>query len=254
LVVDNGSGDGTYEMVRERFAGVEIIKLPGNAGAAARTVGAEEMPTQYVAFCDDDCWWEAHSLAKAVEILDEHPRIAVLTPRVVLGNGAAADPASEHLGRRDERDGLPGQPVLYFTPGACIVRRDIFLLCGGYDPRLLVGEEETLLAIDLATRGWALRYVDDVLVHHDPSPLHRDREVRRRRRIRNRLWIAWLRFSLPSAWRHTRHVLERSRRDRVVRGALLDALGGVHWVLHERRPVSKHLQERIDAVPFAELL
>ena len=54
VVVDNGSTDGTSELVRTHHPGVQVVGLRRNRGAAARTVGARLVDSPYVAFSDDD--------------------------------------------------------------------------------------------------------------------------------------------------------------------------------------------------------
>src|SRR3954451_7339087 len=61
VLVDNGSADGTADAVRARFPGVEVVALRENRGAVGRNVGVERLGTPYVAFCDDDTWWEPGS-------------------------------------------------------------------------------------------------------------------------------------------------------------------------------------------------
>ena len=83
-----------------------------------------------------------------------------------------------------------------------------FRQVGGFSPRLWLGGEEELLAIDLAARGWWMCWAEDVVVHHAPSRL---RDARRRRQlgIHNTLWTAWLRRRAASALRHTGSLLRR---------------------------------------------
>ncbi len=57
IVVDNGSRDGSAELVTSRFPDVEVIALRRNYGAAARNVGARHVRTPFVAFSDDDTYW-----------------------------------------------------------------------------------------------------------------------------------------------------------------------------------------------------
>src|SRR5205807_570002 len=52
VVVDNGSADGTPHAVYERFPDVPVIALSENRGAGARTLGAGQVDTPYVAFSD----------------------------------------------------------------------------------------------------------------------------------------------------------------------------------------------------------
>ena len=77
------------------------------------------------------------------------------------------------------RPGLPGPALGSFLAGASVLRRDAFLDAGGFHSRLWLGGEEELLAVDLATAGWELCYVEDLTVHHQASTL-RDPSKRRR--------------------------------------------------------------------------
>jgi N-acetylglucosaminyl-diphospho-decaprenol L-rhamnosyltransferase len=78
VVVDNASTDGTAGRVRERFPGVRVIESPTNLGAAGRNLGVAAASAPYVAFCDDDCWWEGGSLTRAAELLDAYPHVAAM--------------------------------------------------------------------------------------------------------------------------------------------------------------------------------
>ena len=85
LVVDNGSGDGTAAAVGRQFPHVEVLTLAENLGAAGRTIGVAHASTPYVAFCDDDTWWEPGSLGRAADLFDVHPQVAVMTGRILVG-------------------------------------------------------------------------------------------------------------------------------------------------------------------------
>src|SRR5262245_54654609 len=61
VVVDNGSTDGTAGEVARHYPGVEVLPAGRNLGAAGRTLGARHVSEPYVAFADDDTWWEAGS-------------------------------------------------------------------------------------------------------------------------------------------------------------------------------------------------
>lgn len=69
VVVDNASSDDTAERIRQAFPFVELVIAPANMGAAGRNLGVARVRTEYVAFCDDDTWWDAGSLTRAADIL-----------------------------------------------------------------------------------------------------------------------------------------------------------------------------------------
>jgi N-acetylglucosaminyl-diphospho-decaprenol L-rhamnosyltransferase len=208
VVVDNGSTDGTAELVRVRCPGVQVVGLRRNQGGAARTVGARLVDSPYVAFSDDDSWWAPGALRRAVELLERHPRLAVLAARVLVGPDERLDPVCREMARSPlpSAADLPGPSVLGFIACGAIVRRAAFLEVGGFDIRLGVGGEEELLSVDLAARGWGLAYVEEVVAHHHPSP-SRDPSARRRVQVRNALWSAWLRRPLGGAARQTAHLV-----------------------------------------------
>lgn len=243
-VVDNGSTDGTAGAIAAHFPTVRLLHLPGNRGAAARNDGVRAVATPYVAFCDDDTWWAPGSLARGVELLEAHPRLAAITARVLVSPGQRDDPTNALMAASPlPREAGIGSvtPVAGLLAGACIMRREAFVEAGGYEARFFLGSEERLLAIDLMTAGWVLGWSPELIVHHVPS-LQRDARMRHRLQLRNALWCAWLRRPVASAWRESARLL-REAEGRPRWPALRQALAGLPWVLFRRRVVP----ERVDA-------
>jgi hypothetical protein len=140
--------------------------------------------------------------------------------------------------------GCAGRAVLGFVACATAVRREPFLAVGGFERRMFVGGEEELLALDLASAGWILQYLDVPFVRHDPSP-HRDRAGRRRIVARNRLWVAWLRQPLPVALVETRQLMVGCRTDPDLRWALRAALAELPWILATRRTLPTSVEQQL---------
>jgi N-acetylglucosaminyl-diphospho-decaprenol L-rhamnosyltransferase len=244
VVVDNGSTDGTAELVRAEFPDVVLVTPGANLGAAGRNLGVALVEAPYVAFCDDDTWWEPGSLGRAADILDAHPVLAVVTAQILVEPSGRIDGICEEMSRSplDRVPGIPGHPLLSFLAGASIVRRRAYEDAGGFSTQLWLGGEEELLASDLATQGWAMAYVPEVVTHHHAS-VARDPHLRRRHGIRNTLWFTWSRRPVRSAARRTLHMLRTVPRDRVSAGGFLDAAGGLPWVLRNRRVVPAAVEE-----------
>jgi N-acetylglucosaminyl-diphospho-decaprenol L-rhamnosyltransferase len=243
IVVDNASSDGTPDMVRRLHPRVRLIASPTNLGAVGRNLGVELASTPYVAFCDDDTWYDPGALSTAVDLLDAHPTLAVITASILVEPRGELDLICEEMAASPlpRPAGLPGHPLLSFLAGVSVVRRSAFLEAGGFSRRLWLGGEEELLASDLVRGGWHLAYVPEVTAHHQASRL-RDSHLRRRHGIRNTLWFTWLRRPLPSALRRTVLLLRRLPRDRVTAHALWEAGVGIPWVLAERSAVPDHIE------------
>ncbi|MBZ9638147.1 glycosyltransferase family 2 protein [Streptomyces sp. PSKA30] len=226
VVVDNGSTDATVAAVRAHPVGAHVLAVGRNTGALGRNLAVHHATTPYVAFSDDDSWWAPGALDTAADVLDAHPRLGLLAARTLVGPDAVEDPLNSVLADSPlpSDPDLPGRPVLGFLGCAAVVRRSAFLDAGGYHRVLFFGGEETLLAYDLAARGWGVCHVPEVIALHHPEPGPRPGRSAVVRR--NALLTAWLRRPVPVALRHTGHLLTAAARGEpeaaaVLRGTLV---------------------------------
>jgi GT2 family glycosyltransferase len=235
VLVDNASTDDTVAAVRDAHPEVTVLTLDRNIGARARTVGVDEAGTPFVAFADDDSWWAPGDLARAVSIMRDHPRLALLNARILVGTEERLDPvcadmAASPLGTAPD---LPGPSLLGFVACAALVRTEAFVAVGGFDPVVRFPGEEERVALDLAAAGWGLAYVDEVTVHHHPSP-RRHTPGRRQAAIwRSRLLTAVMRLPAGSA----AGLMARALSSRRGVEGLLRALPDVPAAVMRRRPV-----------------
>ncbi|NEK56903.1 glycosyltransferase [Geodermatophilus sabuli] len=236
VLVDNASTDGTVDAVRTALPHVTVLPMGRNEGANARTVGVRHARTPFVAFADDDSWWAPGDLARAAGIMRAHPRLAVLNARILVGPEERLDPvctemADSPLGTPPD---LPGPALLGFVACGAMVRRDAFLAVGGFDTVVRFPGEEERLALDLATAGWGMAYVDEVTVHHHPS-VHRHAPARRRTAIsRSKVLTALMRHPVPEVGRV---VVSALRTGGPEREGLVRALPDVPAALRRRRPI-----------------
>jgi N-acetylglucosaminyl-diphospho-decaprenol L-rhamnosyltransferase len=244
VLVDNDSSDGTVAAVLRRFPTVDVIALPDNRGSAARNAGVAAVSTPYVAFSDDDSWWQPGSLERAADLLDANPTLALVNGHILVNQDEHPDPTCVEmahsplpLGR-----GQPGRAVLSFIACGVVMRRRAFLDVGGYRRELMIGGEEELMGWDLAAAGWAMSYVPDVVAYHHPSP-RRDAGGRHAQEIKNVLWTTWLRRPARPAWRRTLRLLRDLPHDRATATAVLGALAGLPRIIARRRVGPPHIEE-----------
>jgi GT2 family glycosyltransferase len=245
VVVDNASTDDSAGAVRSAFPGVTVVPLPANVGAAARTVGALALATPLVAFSDDDSWWSPGSLERAAELFAARRSLGLVAGRILVGPDQRPDPTCAQMAASPlpRHPGQPGSAILGFVACAAVVRREAFLHAGGFHPRVGVGGEETLLALDLASLGWELSYVDDVVAHHDP-PSATPRPAREATVLRNRLWAAWLRRPAFAAAAETARAVAAAPAPAAARG-LAEAARGLPWIRRSRRVVPPEVERDV---------
>jgi GT2 family glycosyltransferase len=247
--VDNASTDGTPATVRRQHPETEVISLGRNLGACARNVGVARAPTRYVAFSDDDSWWEPGSLGRAMTVLDGHPGLGLVAARILVGAAATPDPVNAAMAQSPlPRGDLPGPRVLGFLGCAAMVRRAAFLSVGGFSDLLFFGAEEQLLALDLAAAGWPAAYIDDVIARHWPSAA-RDRPGRVRLQHRNEVLLTWLRRPVSVALAATAGLALQIGRDPQAGPALADLARALPRALLQRRALPPGIEAQVRLLP-----
>ncbi|GGC17231.1 glycosyltransferase family 2 protein [Cellulomonas carbonis] len=238
VLVDNGSSDGTVDAVRAAHPHVEVVPLPANRGAAARTVGVRRARTPYVAFADDDSWWAPGSLRTAADALDANPTVAVVQASVLVGPQERPDPfdevlAGSPLGARTAP--LPGPRVLGFVACAVAVRRDAFLAVGGFDDVVRFPGEEERVAWDLTSAGWDLVHLPAAVVHHHPSPRRHSPARRVRAITRSAVLTGVLRLPARAAAARVARALVGAGASGATRLGVLDAVRDLPRAVRGRR-------------------
>lgn len=163
LVVDNGSTDGTAELVRGFGSQVRVSTEVRQGAAAARNRGIREALGRVVAFTDADATVDAGWLGSLVEPLDDR------TIGAVGGRILSRRPGNriERFGEvvHDQRVAIEQFDEPYVCSANWASRRDLLLEIGLFDETLRRGED-----VDLAWRmhnaGYNLVYRQDAIVFH----------------------------------------------------------------------------------------
>jgi len=251
IVVDNASDDHSVDVITRIAARsanrVQVIELDSNRGAVGRNAGVAASRTPYVAFCDDDSWWEPDALALGVETFDRYPRVGLLAARTTVLPGGRIDPFSIELARSPlgHRPDLPGPSILGFMSCAAMVRTAAFQAAGGFSDILHFRGEEQLLALDMAALGWELCYLAELLAVHQPSSVRATTAAQDARVLRNDVLTTWLRRPVPQCARAFGRLLRAAGRDRDHARAAPEALGRAPAVAAERRRLPARVERSL---------
>ncbi|MGM0494333.1 MAG: glycosyltransferase family 2 protein [Armatimonadota bacterium] len=170
IVVDDGSDDGTAEVVRGAYPDVKLIQQENAGASAARNRGVREARGEYVAFLDADDEWLPGKIETQLEYAREHPGVVLWGcdfVEVPPGEGTSKEVRTAGTGAVNMvcfRDLFPGGkfPAWANTPG-WLLPRARYLALGGLDERLPVAEDRDFL-MRLTGRGFTLAVVGEALV------------------------------------------------------------------------------------------
>lgn len=173
IVVDDGSTDGTSDVVRRHFSGVNLLTQDNRGKGIARNRGAFFSTGEWICFLDHDDLWHAEKLQSVAEYVADHPDvIAVDHPAWIFREtteGAstawglevdfAAGTLDEALAemkrlerprndfsylQRSVNSYEASLQRIFSTTSALSIRRDAFFIAGGFPPSQANGEDWTL--------------------------------------------------------------------------------------------------------------
>jgi len=88
IYVDNGSTDGTVQMVKEKFPETVIIESPTNLGfIRANNLGYPKANGKYVLMLNSDAFVGIDSLQESYDFMEQHPECGVLGCRLIDREG-----------------------------------------------------------------------------------------------------------------------------------------------------------------------
>jgi len=192
IVVDNGSTDGTREMLREFGERIRRIEVSRNLGSSrARNLAIAESQSRFVFFVDSDATlMDSGALRGMVDFLLLHPSISAVGAPVYF-DGALTKLwflgvyLNENLYVNWERSwGGAGDPDSLSTCCA-LVRREVVEQAGGFDPFFFYDVEDVDFFLGLRAKGHRFAILPRYPVVHLYSPNGRKSGFRFARHFRH---------------------------------------------------------------------
>ena len=88
IVVDNGSTDGTLDLVRAQFPNVRVIEQENRGMGGGNNTGMRAADGRYFFLLNSDAWVVGDGLDKLIAFADAHPDAAVVGPRLSNVDGS----------------------------------------------------------------------------------------------------------------------------------------------------------------------
>jgi hypothetical protein len=223
IVVDNGSMDGSREMIEEKYPWVRLLKNPHNMGfAIACNQGIKASNAEYLVLLNNDIEVTPDWLTELYEGMERHPECGMGTTKMMFldnrdvfyntgdlfhswSSGGGRGQGEKDNGQYDEEDYVFGA-----CAGAGIYRKELFDQIGLFDEDFFIFAEDVDLNMRSQLKGYKAVYLPKSKVYHIGTAtvgLYSDRYVYLCKR--NDIWVFIKNYSLKmyfkylySIWKH----------------------------------------------------
>ncbi|WP_018229396.1 glycosyltransferase family 2 protein [Methyloversatilis universalis] len=171
IVVDQNDDDRLVPHVEAgRTAGLDLqhLKLERPSLSGARNLGIRHASGDVIGFPDDDCWYEAGTVAALLDTFAAEPDVeGCIACWMEQSEGRGSTPLQADLSLADWRNFRGGDA----SSISLFFKRGLFDRLGGFDERFGVGQwygagEETDFVLRALASGERLAFRPNVRVHH----------------------------------------------------------------------------------------
>ena len=174
IVVDNGSEDGSYEMLRDKYESkICLLRNSKNGCSSGRNLGVLHAKGDWIVFLDSDQWVISDSwLDCSLNILNDKITLGAISwnagwfePNKTTG------PIVDYLPNRGITDCncLYRTDIAYLATSGLVMKKKIFEEIGGfdefYDPTCF---EDTDLSLKIRQKGYDIAYSPYMAIMHLP--------------------------------------------------------------------------------------
>jgi glycosyltransferase involved in cell wall biosynthesis len=169
IIVDDGSTDGTSEVLESLGDRVKVLRKPNGGPASARNHGIRAATGEFIAFTDGDCLPDKEWLSNIMKGFDG-PQVGGVGGVVRRADEGLIPEYTDLIRLYDPARDAAGR-ITYLTTGNSCFRRAAVMDAGLFDERFRKpGGEEPDLCRKVISLGYELNAVEDAIVlHHHMS-------------------------------------------------------------------------------------
>jgi GT2 family glycosyltransferase len=202
IFVDNGSSDGSLELVKEKFGKdrrLRMVRLEKNVGPAeARNLGVTKSRGEYILILDNDTKIKIGWYPKTLKFIKENRGFGMAQPKLLTMGTNRFNYAGDYISRFGflaERSRLTedkGQfdkveEIFSLNIASALFEKDVFLKLGGFDEDYFFYWEEPDLCWRYWLMGYKVLFAPEIVVWHAFGTEEKNVDYYRKR---NRLYQA----------------------------------------------------------------
>lgn len=162
IVVDDGSTDGTEQLLAKNYPGVICLRQANRGVSAARNAGIDRSRGDWLAFLDSDDEWLPAKLETQLATAAAHPDCPLVhSDEIWIRRGVRVNAMRKH-GKAGGEIFERCLPLCAISPSAAMIRASLFDQLGGFDESLPACEDYDLW-LRLCSR-YPVAYVDEPLL------------------------------------------------------------------------------------------
>jgi GT2 family glycosyltransferase len=243
IVSDNGSMDGTPDMVRNNFPQALLLRSNKNIGIEAYNAGFKAAKGEFIVILDDDSFPEKSAVARMVKRFQENPDLGIVAFDV--RNYHSYDQVASDI---NEDDSATAESYLMgFNGAGAGVRKAVFERAGYYPGEFFLYWNEQDFSLRVLDAGYAIKFFPDIVSYHKYSPANRDSLRAPFYYCRNAFWLVWKNYQLTQALLLTFSLCRRiayhslEQKTTVYFKAMFSAMRGIALIARLRKPVRKEI-------------
>ncbi len=175
-VVDDGSTDGTQDLLQSYQGKIQVLTQSNKGVSAARNLGIQKSSGQFIALLDSDDAWEPDKISCQIQFFTAHPQAKICqTEETWIRNGRRVNPKVKHK----KPSGYIFEPSLLLclvSPSAVMMKRSLFEdrgyfnedfpVCEDYDLWLRISRDIPIYLIDKSGTIKHGGHDDQLSAHH----------------------------------------------------------------------------------------
>ncbi|HLV24235.1 MAG TPA: glycosyltransferase family 2 protein [Moheibacter sp.] len=189
IVVDNDSPEKPLDFIREKFPNVQFIHSKENLGfAKANNLGVEKAKGEYVLILNPDMMIPENLFDKILPFAEAHTEMGALGIRLIDANGNFHPESKRNIptlqntfgklfGTLIDKKNSKGYyksdvgefetaPAEVLVGAFMLIRRDVYVEVGGFDPRYFMYGEDIDLSYTLELNGYKNYYFGEISAIH----------------------------------------------------------------------------------------